>query len=162
MLSGLNDKDMLKFVIVLAIFGLLPFIVYGGDLQSIVSGILGSRSGGKGWAHRSFTASNPLYVIGRAAFVTAGQLALVYAARAQGIRNRLPWAFIFLLAFVITYFDSGTRSWTLLIIGPPAIMFLRHILAKRTFKRWVVIAPLALLSLLWLAELQRQTRKGRF
>jgi hypothetical protein len=110
MLSGLNDKDMLKFVIVLAIFGLLPFIVYGGDLNSIVSGILGSRSGNKAWGHSSFRASNPLYVIGRAAFVTAGQLALVYAARARGLKNRLPWVFIFLLAFVITYFDSGTRA----------------------------------------------------
>lgn len=158
MLSNFNDKHMLWFVIVLAIFGLLPFIVYGGDLKTIVSGILGSRSAERGWAHRSFSASNPLYVIGRASFVTAGQLALVYAAKTQGIKNRLPWAIVFLLAFIITYFDSGTRSWTLLIVGPPAIMFLRHILANRTFRRWVVVAPLALVGVLWLAQIQRQFR----
>jgi hypothetical protein len=155
--SYLPDNYLFWFVVVLAVVGLLPFITSGASPTAIVGGILGSRSGGKAW-HSSLENVNPLYVLGRGCFATAGQLALFYTFRTQSFQKRAIWAFIFLLSFIITYFDSGTRSWTLLIIGPPVLLLLRNSLLKRKFNRWLIAGPLLVFCMLWLVSFQAKFR----
>jgi len=156
--AGISDKQLLCLVIVLSLLGMLPFIVFGGDLKTIVTGILSSRSVTKAWSHRSFKESNPLYVVGRASFATAGALSLFFVLKTPQLKERLIWGAIFVFAFVITYFDSGTRSWTLLMIGPPILFLLWRAIENQKLKRWVVAGPLLLVCVLWVAQLQHKFR----
>jgi hypothetical protein len=142
-------------VFLLTVIGVSPFVIYGESLQAVISGVMGSRAVEKGWSMAAFE-SKPLYVIGRAALVTAGLLALHEALRAR--RRRFLWLAPFLLAFLATYFDSGTRSWTAMILAPPVLVAMARNLARLQFRRWLVLGPVVLVCLLWLAYFQAQFR----
>ncbi len=150
---GLTRGRFLVVVGGLVAVGLLPFAIYGENLQGVLDGILGSRSATeKAWIHAAFT-SKPINVIGRAALVTAGALSFTQALRTAGLR-RAAWGGLFLLCFLITYFDSGTRSWTGLIVVPPILVALHEQLATGKALRWLLIGPIIVTAVLWAAQLQ--------
>jgi len=161
---SLNDRQIVLVIILLVILGLLPFALYGGSLGEIVQGILGSRAlkPEKGWATTSFD-SQPLYVIGRACLVTAGSYSLLQILSAhRKFYVRCIGFFGFILAFVITYFDSGTRSWTILIVLPSILLAFRKSIAENKYKRWLVAAPILFLIIFWVAQLQIKFRNTGF
>ncbi|HVF90452.1 MAG TPA: O-antigen polymerase [Blastocatellia bacterium] len=147
----------------LTALGLLPFIFYGGSVQNIIQGVMGSRGAGmdKSWAQTAFE-SQPLYVIGRATLVTAGALALLQVLKLRRFKLRLAWGLLFVFSFMITYFDSGTRSWTALILLPPALEYFRESLSKRKLMRWLLLGPAVLLAVFWVAQLQLNFRNTGF
>ncbi len=150
---GLSSSRLAVVVAALVAVGLLPFAIYGENLQGVLDGILGSRSATeKAWIHAAFT-SKPINVIGRAALVTAGALAFTEALRAVRFR-RLRWGALFAFCFLITYFDSGTRSWTALIVVPPILVSLHEQLATGKALRWLLIGPVVVTAVLWTAQLQ--------
>jgi oligosaccharide repeat unit polymerase len=139
------------------VLGFLPFIIFGGSIQAVLSGVLGSRSAQKDWSQGAFQ-SNPVAVIGRACLVTAGALAL--SAVVTKRKGRAQWLFLFFTAFVITYFDSGTRSWTIMMLVPSLMELIRGSIAKGRAQRWLVLAPILIVTLIAAAQLQRQFRSN--
>jgi oligosaccharide repeat unit polymerase len=152
-----NTQRLLALTLLLVGIGFLPFIVFGDSLGGMVAGILGSRGADKPWAQAAFS-SNPLLVIGRSSFVAAGAISLLHSFKPQGFKTRIKWIGIFCFTFLITYLDSGTRSWTLLIIAPPTLIYLNRKLKALEYRKLIVIMPLVLLSVLAIAQIQLQSR----
>jgi len=128
-----------QYLLVLFALGLLPFIVYGNSPEQILQGILGSRSVEKAWAQAAFE-SNPIYIIGRSSLVTFGLLCL--ASLFSGtLRSRFILLIGFIFAFLVTFLDSGTRTWTLLILMPALLIRLTHkSLSRPVFIAFLVIS----------------------
>lgn len=127
--------------------GILPFVVFGDDLESIFSGILAGRSAIKPWSQAAFE-SNPIRIIGRASLVTAGIISLLSLTRASSWWKRAWHLLIFLFSFLITYLDSGTRSWTAMILLPGAILYVHRRLASgnKWLFRSIVVGLLIILA----------------
>jgi hypothetical protein len=141
---------------VLLVLGLLPFLQGGIGIGEILDGIQGSRSGAKPWAMAAFT-GNPFVVMGRGAFAAAASLALHRALSVRG-KGRLAAALMFAFAFGITYIDSGTRTWTAIMVGPPLLMAFRRHAGSARVRRWLLAAPVVLVGLLWLTQFQKTIR----
>ena len=159
----LSSKAITVTALALTAAGLLPFVFYGGSMENIIQGIMGSRGavGEKAWAQTAFE-SLPLYVIGRATLVTAGALALLQVLKLRRFKVRLAWGGLFVFSFMLTYFDSGTRSWTALILVPPALEYFRDSLSQRKLVRWLLLGPVILLAVFWIAQLQLSFRNAGF
>jgi cytochrome b subunit of formate dehydrogenase len=143
------------WVLALTGFGILPFLVYGESVEAVVQGILASRATIKPWTQVALT-SKPLYVVGRAALVTVGEIALFNAIGFGNRPGRRRWAWwgLFAVAFLITYFDSGTRSWTAVVVAPPALVALRRAIASGRGRRWLLIGPALLMLVIWVTQVQ--------
>jgi len=137
------------------VVGFVPFLVYGGSLGNILSGILGSRSVQRDWVSYAFS-SNPLMVAGRAALALSAVLALHQVVRGRG--NRMAALAVFVFAFSVTYFDSGTRTWVALMLGPVALVEVRRAIDNRRLAKWAAIGPVLVAGTLWLTEAQRAFR----
>jgi len=146
--------------VVLLVLGLLPYLLAGGGLSSVVEAIRGSRAVSKPWGAVAFT-GNPLVVVGRGAMAAAGAMALHALLSLKG-RHRLAPLAAFIVAFGITYLDTGTRTWNALILGPGLLLALRRAVASGRARRWLVLAPIAAALLVWLGHLQKLFRDQGF
>lgn len=123
---------VLLIIIGLCIVGMIPFLVYGGGMIEIITNILQSRGETKGWDQRAFE-SKPLRVLGLTAMVSAAALALSGIFSAKKLPHRICFSLLFVICFAITYFDTGTRTWTLLMVGPYLLLWLARLDGRRLF-----------------------------
>lgn len=154
-------KNLWLIIAILAAIGLTPVALVGGSLREIVDGILASRSSLKPWGGATLS-STPLYVIGRACLIASSGLGLLVAAARGPRQKRLLAAAVALVGAAVTYFDSGTRSWTIVLLLPPVMVVARPEVQKGRFRRWVVAAPLLTALLLWLSSMQMAFRTSGF
>jgi uncharacterized membrane protein len=89
--------------------------------------------------------------------VAAGALSLHYAFRLVRWRRVVPVT-VFVSAFTVTYFDSGTRSLTALMLVPPVFVAFARAVRTGRGKRWLVVGPLATAVVLWTAQVQLAMR----
>ncbi len=161
--SLFNQPAFIVTCCTLLVLGLLPFFVFGDGITNIIRGILGSRSIDKAWEHVAFE-SNPIAVIGRSCMVLVGGLALV-----QIMINRvrvfyLPALLSFLMAFIIVYLDSGTRTWTALLTLPPILMWLvTHIKSSFGFPvKRLILPSILIIFVVIVAQVQVGFRNSGF
>jgi oligosaccharide repeat unit polymerase len=160
--TRLTVEKLFSICLILTLLGIVPFILYGDGLAEILQGILGSRTIQKEWIHVAFE-SNPIYVLGRASLVSAGALALGIFLLAETKAIKMLVAILFVLSFAITYFDSGTRTWTLMIIIPPIMTWLmiqikNHAFTKKTF----FLVSAIIIVVFQLAQIQLESRVTGF
>jgi hypothetical protein len=155
---GLTGPAVVTLVVLLFL-GLLPIVLFGGSLAQVAAGVLAARSEAKPWAASTFN-DNPLLPLGRASLAGAGALALALALQVRGGLKRGGLALVFLVCFGITYFDSGTRSWVAIIVLPPTVVAIRRGLTHRgVLQRWMLVAPVLAVVILWVAQLQLAFRQ---
>ena len=150
----------------LFLFGMVPFLAFGGDFTSTLTGILNARSSapGKGWGMSAVEASarGPWIVIGRSALVTFSALcwwcATFYKEFGMTRRSATVVGSMAVVGTFITYFDSGTRTWTLLIIGPAMLGVLAARLGRRNLIRGTLIATVLLVVAVVVVQVQRAYR----
>ncbi len=143
------------------LLGVLPYFVLGGSFAEIVAQISAARSVDKPWSQGAHVVAEhgPAVVLARASLVTFSALGvwLVFARRTY----RIPFwlaaflAFSALLGLLITFFDSGTRTWTIIMIGPAALAAFSYRIRQRHLIRGTLTAAVALLLAVALVQLQR-------
>ncbi|MFT5433745.1 MAG: oligosaccharide repeat unit polymerase [Myxococcota bacterium] len=144
----------------LVVVGLLPFVIYGNSLGEIVSGIMAGRTTGKAWSHGAHVVSSvgPIVVIARSAAVTFAALGIwQYAFRKHFSLTEGQATAIFamaLLLLLVTYFDSGTRTWTLLIVAPALFSLLLSRLSRGRLVRGTIVGGVAFIAALALVQIQ--------
>lgn len=148
--------------ITLLIFGIVPIFAISG-WGGFVSTLVSSRSGEglSGSAHAVFQ-SNPFLVISRSFLVTAGIISFWQLLERKAKNKLLIWLPIFLIAFIISYFDSGTRTWTGIIILPSLILFYKISVVKISRRKTIFLTLVCVLTLLWLVDLQERYRYTGF
>lgn len=155
-----DDTKIVAICLVLFLLGIAPILLSGAGVSEIYQSILQSRSGLKSWGQRAFE-GNVFSVIGRSSLVSAGAISFAMIFLFQDRFYKLVFFFFFTLAFIVTYFDSGTRTWTVLIVFPYILVSLvelrgRSILSDRKFLT-VAILSVALLLLLALQAASRDS-----
>jgi len=161
----LNFYPTLRWVLLLMfVVGLVPFVVLSNNLGDIIGHILASRSADKPWSMGAHLVNvhGPLVVISRAALVTFSALAIwlwVQRKRLElSFRDRSLLLLGFMLGLSVTYFDSGTRTWTVLIIGPVIITNMLSKLSERRVAIGAVLTAVFALSAVVLVQAQRYYR----
>jgi oligosaccharide repeat unit polymerase len=158
----LSKGEILAIVLLLVAAGILPFFVYSDSLAEVVNGITASRTGiDKGW-HQAAFESRPFQVMGRASLVAAACLALFQALRSTRIVHRLAWSCVFAFGFLITYLDSGTRTWTALILVPPLLITISQRASGRTVRLWMLGGLVLLTGIILIGQFQLAIRNGGF
>ncbi len=147
---------------ILFVAGLLPFMLFGGGPEDVLRQIMTSRAGAssKGWkmgAH-IVNANGPIVVIGRSSMVAfCGMAIWVTAFRGEAMRTRTRIALVLaaVVGGLITWFDSGTRTWTLLLVGPALIGMLVKQMGQRRFVKGATLGVTSLTLLVMLVQAQR-------
>jgi oligosaccharide repeat unit polymerase len=106
--------------------GLATYVILGGGLDAIISGILEGRSGVKPWLQQENLgdAVSALTFVTSSAMVAGATLALAAAGdRARARSRRIGIGLLGGFVSLIIYFDHGTRSLLLLVIGPSLILW---------------------------------------
>lgn len=147
----------------LFLLGVLPYLVLGGGITEIISGIMQARSASKPWSMGAHLVNDagPLVIVGRATLVTFCSAAfwLWIFRRELAVSRRWSWFWLgaALFGLSVTFLDTGTRTWTLMIVGPGALAFpLRARAAGRG--RQAIVAVVVVLASLVAAQLQRAYR----
>ena len=152
------------FLTILFVLGVVPFLLYGGGIREVISGILAARSSEKPWSMGAHIVNEngPVVVIGRAALATFSGLALwlTVSRRRFGLSGGATAAALFfgVLGLLVTYFDSGTRSWTIIIIGPTLVAAFVGRLSRRRLVRGGLTALGLFLAVTATVQLQRYYR----
>ena len=149
----------------LFLLGVAPFLVLsGGDVLSVIQGVVGGRAAEKSWSMGAnvVTASGPLIVIGRSTFVLFAGLALwLVVQRKHYSLSRgqvLALGAFGGFSLLITYFDSGTRTWTLQILGPAALGAMMLRLSEKRLVTGSIVALIVGVLAIVAAQAQRAYR----
>lgn len=147
----------------LFLLGVLPYLVLGGGITEIISGIMQARSASKPWSMGAHLVNDagPLVIIGRATLVTFCSAAfwLWIFRRELAVSRRWSWFWLgaALFGLMVTFLDTGTRTWTLMIVGPGMLAVpLRARASGRG--RQAIVAVVVVLASLVAAQLQRAYR----
>jgi oligosaccharide repeat unit polymerase len=112
---------VLSWASVACFTGMATYLVLGEGLEAVVSAIFEGRSGGKPWMQQEILgdAVSALSYITSSAMVGGAALAWI----AMGDKSRKRWKRIGIgllagLVSMVLYFDHGTRSLLLLVVGP--------------------------------------------
>ena len=142
-------------------FGVIPYLVLGGSLGEIIANITAARTAEKPWSQGAHLVADygPAVILGRASLVTFSAIGLwLVLARQQFRFSRLSTVLLAgaaLLGLVITFFDSGTRTWTIIIIGPAALAAFIYRLGDRNLVRGTASAIVVFLVAVVLVQVQR-------
>jgi oligosaccharide repeat unit polymerase len=145
---------------------MLPYFMYGGSLAEIVSGVMASRSEIKPWSVGAHVVSEsgPITVIGRSTLASFGALALwLWLQRKKFNLHRSYSTLLIMGAAVgalITFFDSGTRTWTLMILGAPLITVVLDRLRQKQQVKSIAIGLMLVVFAVMLTQIQLYYRLG--
>ena len=148
------------------VLGMLPYFIYGGSLAEIVSGVMASRSEIKPWSVGAHVVSEsgPITVIGRSTLASFGALALwLWLQRKKFSLHRAYSTLLLMGATVgalVTFFDSGTRTWTLMILGAPLITVVLDRLRQKQQVKSIAIGLMLVVGAIMLTQIQLYYRLG--
>jgi oligosaccharide repeat unit polymerase len=122
------DGTQIAFAgIVCCMIGLLPYLIFGNSPAEVLRNILGSRSAAKAWAGTSVLGNGNTEIATLASIAMIAGTALLWMVtfdRATRPRVRLAAAIVALLCTTAMVFDSGTRSVSMLMLVPPALVLI--------------------------------------
>ncbi len=138
-----NDWHRLLIMFGMFFLGLLPYIIFGNGMRSIIMQMLAGRAD-KTWA---LSAGNPLayqgsfmmtfYWLSKSALVATSIIAGMYLTISLNTRflKIVSWC-IFLLSTIIVYLDQGTRSYLLIALLPTAGLFIINQVEQENTNNW--------------------------
>lgn len=142
--------------------GVSPYLIFGGNLRRVVDGIMGARSS-KAWslspedslAYASGVKQMFFWITGSFLVAVLSLSALYLFIDKRNIKRRIYYLCFAVVAFLIIYFDRGTRS--LFIVSLLPAIYLGMLLNyNKIFDRKKIIFSGILLSILLIAMTQFQ------
>ncbi len=106
---------------ILALFlaGFIPYLLFGGSIESILQTILAGRSRTPDWKAGALgDERSAIYYLSRSGMVAAAGFAGSWALLSRVRSPRLALIGMFVVTTIIVFFDGGTRSWVALTIMP--------------------------------------------
>ena len=120
--------------IILALFlaGFVPYLLFGGGLESIIQAVMAGRSSRAPWKSGSLgDQRSALYYLSRSGMVAAAGFAGSWALLAKEARHRALLLGIFGFTTVLVFFDGGTRSWVALAAVPTVLAWIAYVVKNR-------------------------------
>lgn len=148
-----DEQRRTKLALIIVIIGCfgVGFVALAwvaGGIGELIHSAMWSRAKDQAWAH-AVLEGHPLRQVGIVAMVSASTLALSVALQAKRLIGRGIFFILFIVGFSIVYIDTGTRTWTLMMIAPPVIVWLSKQPIKNLLlsKRAMVATVIAIITL---------------
>jgi oligosaccharide repeat unit polymerase len=128
--------------------------------------VLASRSEIKPWSVGAHIVSEqgPITVIGRSALASFGALALWLWLQRKRFKLHRAYSTALLLGglfgALVTFFDSGTRTWTLMILGAPLITVVLNRIKQKQQVKSIAIGLTVVVIAVMLTQIQLYYRLG--